>query len=574
MNRWNKKLKTIVPYEIEEERSGDVLLDSNENAWGPAPGVRRALRGLSASLVSRYPDVSQLRAEAARFFGVRVEELWLTNGADEAIYGLLSALVDDRQEVVISDPSFSLYALAAKLRGAAIKEVALGKDFTLRLPGLLRAITRRTRLVVLASPDNPTGGVIPAKARRMILDKARERGAFILLDETYAGFSGSWAGRLVRRRRNLIVVGSFSKFFGLAGLRLGYIVARPKVLAELSKVLPPYSVNAAAILAGRAALKAVAWQAGIRARTKAEIRYLRNGLKRLGLRTLLSAANFLLADIGREASRLCLDLAGQGIRVKAFPGHPRLAGWLRITAGRRTDNKRLLAEAASSLSARALLFDLDGVLTDPSASYLQAISKTITHFLGKAVPPGLIDEWKLRPGFNNDWDVTTAILRSFGLKITHRKVVSVFQQHILGRKGNGLLGRERWLLPGPFLNRLASRFKLAIVTGRPRREALFTLRRFGQEGHFSTLIALEDMGRRQKPNPAGIRLALRRIKAGRAIYFGDSPDDMRAASAAGVLAVAVRPPRLHDRRSWERRMRKAGAAHVLPCITRLQRVLP
>jgi len=574
MNRWKIKLRTIVPYEMEGERSGDVFLDSNENAWGPAPGVGRALRGLSAGLVSRYPDVSRLRAEAARFFGVRREKLWLTNGADEAIYGLLAALADDKQEVVIPDPSFSLYALAAKLQGAGIKEVALGRDFKLPLPRLLRAITRRTRLVVLASPHNPTGLLIPAKARRMILDRARQRGAFILLDETYAGFSGSWSGRLIHRYGNLIVVGSFSKFFGLAGLRLGYIVARPEVLAELSKVLPPYSVNAAAIVAGRAALKAAAYQAWIRARTAAEIRYLRNGLKRLGVRTLPSAANFLLADIGREASRLHLDLAGQGIRVRAFPGHPRLAGWLRLTAGRRKDNKRLLAEAASSLSAQALLFDLDGVLTDPSASYLQAISKTILHFLGKAAPPGLIEKWKLRPGFNNDWNVTTAILRSFGLNITRRKVVSVFQRYLLGRKGNGLLGRERWLLPGPFLNRLAGRFKLAIVTGRPRREALFTLRRFGRGGHFSTLIALEDMGRRQKPDPAGIRLALRRIKAGRAIYFGDSPDDMRAASAAGVLAVAVRPPRLHDRRSWERRMRKAGAAHILPCITRLQRVLP
>jgi histidinol-phosphate aminotransferase len=536
--------------------------------------VGRALCGLSAALISRYPDVSKLRVEAARFFGVRKDELWLTNGADEAIYGLLSALIDDRQEVVMPDPSFSLYILAAKLQGAAIKKIALGRDFVLPLPSLLRSIVRRTRLVILASPHNPTGLLVRAGARTMILDKARQRGALVLLDETYAGFSGSWAGRLVLRHRNLVVVGSFSKFFGLAGLRLGYILACPEVLAELRKVLPPYSVNAAAIKAGQAALRAAAYQAGIRAKTAAEMRYLRAGLKRLGLRTLPSAANFLLADVGQEASRLHFDLASRGIRVRAFPGHPRLAGSLRLSVGRRKDNQRLLKEMARSLSAQALLFDMDGVLTDPSSSYLQAISKTIAHFLGKPVPPGLIEKWKIRSGFNNDWSVTAAILRSRGLQVGHRKIVSVFQQYLLGRNGNGLLGRERWLLPGPLVRRLNGRFKLAIVTGRPRREALFTLGRFSQGAYFSALIAREDMGRRQKPDPAGIRMALRQIKAGRAVYFGDSPDDMHAATAAGVLAVAVRPPRLHDRRGWERRMREAGAVRVLPSIRRLQKVLP
>jgi len=206
---------------------------------------------------------------------------------------------------------------------------------------------------------------------------------------------------------------------------------------------------------------------------------------------------------------------------------------------------------------------MDGVLVDVSNSYRRAIERTVFHFSQKRPSPAEIQRWKLRPDLNNDWDVAAAILEAKGRSVPRNEIISVFQKYSLGTNNRPRISRsERWLLPVPLLDRLAARLPLGIVTGRPRREARLALQRFETSRYFRVVIAREDAGPHQKPDPCGLRLALQRLGVRRAVYFGDSPADMAAARAAGLPAAAVCPPGLNCRSDWRRRMTEAGATRL------------
>ncbi|MBN1938847.1 MAG: aminotransferase class I/II-fold pyridoxal phosphate-dependent enzyme [Candidatus Aminicenantes bacterium] len=556
-----QNLRDIVPYRPpERNRRGGLYLDANENPWGPSPRVKAAIGRLSSERIAAYPDAGELTEAAARRFGAGEGELILTNGADEAIYALMSLFLRRGGQAVMPEPGFDIYRLAAGLCGGRIRGVPLGPRFAFHPAETAAAIGKSTRLVVLVTPNNPTGTEIKPGEIEAVAGRAARFNVPVLVDETYAGFRGRFHGRLTRRHSNLVVVGSFSKYFGLAGLRLGYVIASKEMISSLRTLLPPYSVNAAALAAGTAALESESYSLRVRREVVRERGRLAASLRSLGLTVYPSAANFLCLEVGPEADRLRRRLAESGIFVKSFPSTPRLSGCLRVTVGRPEDNRRFKEALEAALPIQAILFDMDGVLVDVSGSYLKAIEKTVLHFTGRRVSQEEIRRWKLRPEMNNDWDTTAAICRAKGRDIPRPEVVAVFQEFYLGKDGRSGLNRaERWIPPLPVLARLSSRYRLGIVTGRPREEAGAALRRFKTGRHFQDVIALEDAGARQKPNPFGLQLALRRLGVRRAAYFGDTPADMAAARTAGLTAVAVLPPGCSDRRSWRRTMAQAGA---------------
>jgi len=564
--RLRESLKNIPPYEFSgENRRMKLRLDANENLWGPAPEVMNALRALRPEDIAAYPDVRTLTAAAARRFGVKPENILLSNGADEAIYALMAALAGPGDRIVMPVPAFSVYAIAAKLQGGRIQGVPLGPDFAFVRSAVLRAIDRTTRMVVLVTPNNPTGTIIGKEDLEAVLQKTSRRGIPVILDETYAGFLNRTHVRLTRRFPDLIVVGSFSKYFALAGLRLGYTIARSEVIVALRKILQPYSVNAGALAAGEAALGAPDYYDGVRREIVRERAKLAGGFKKIGLKAYSAGGNFFCVRVCPDADRVRGRLAASGILVKGFRGDPTLSDCLRISIGRPAENEKLLTALKTALPPEALLFDLDGVLVDVSTSYRMVIIQTASRFLGKRVSPAEVDRLKLQPGMNNDWDTTAALLRSHNVLVPRPELISVFQGFYRGNGGRpGLMASERWLLPKRRLRELAANYRLGIVTGRPLEEARLALQRSGTDYCFQTIIALEDTGRRQKPDPYGLRLALRRLGVGRAAYFGDSPDDMAAARSAGVIAIAVRPPRLRSPGAWGRRMKEAGASRLDP----------
>ena len=192
----------------------------------------------------------------------------------------------------------------------------------------------------------------------------------------------------------------------------------------------------------------------------------------------------------------------------------------------------------------AVLFDMDGVLVDVTASYRKAIQDTVGFFTGKKALLKEIQSLKEKGGYNNDWDLTEAILSNRGKSVPKAQIIEKFQELYRGGKGKkGYIENEKWLLSIELLKQLKEKYALGIVTGRPKEEALFVLKKFGTSNLFDVIIAMEDYpAEKAKPDPYPINLALKKIPKAKAIYVGDSVDDILAAKRANIKPIGCIPP--------------------------------
>ena len=329
-----------------------VKLDANENPYGPSPLVTEALSQYRTYQV--YPDAAQRagRAALAEYAGLPAEHLMLGNGADELIDLLMRAFLDPGDELVDFPPSFGMYAFNAQLQDARVVEVQRDERFGIAIEDALAALTPRTKLIMLTSPNNPTGNTIdPADVRRLLAT-----GHVVILDEAYAEFAvadGQGFESMMQEvlsHPNLVVLRTFSKWAGLAGLRIGY-AALPLAIAEhLWKLKPPFNVNVAAIAALRESLADQDYLMGNVRRIVVERERLYSELVRLPiLRPYPSRSNFILSDvIGLEARDLRGRLADRGILTRHY-STPRLRNSLRISVGR-PDQDDVLLDALRSIA--------------------------------------------------------------------------------------------------------------------------------------------------------------------------------------------------------------------------------
>ncbi|MCW4018254.1 MAG: TIGR01548 family HAD-type hydrolase [Candidatus Bathyarchaeota archaeon] len=222
----------------------------------------------------------------------------------------------------------------------------------------------------------------------------------------------------------------------------------------------------------------------------------------------------------------------------------------------------------------AVLFDMDGVLVDVTDSYRKVIQETVRFFSGKEAESQEIQEFKQRGGYNNDWDLTQAILTKQGKTVPKTEIISKFQELYLGSQGRaGYIENEKWLLPKSQLEKLRESFRLGIVTGRPRCETTYVLRKFGVETFFDAVVAMEDYPpEKAKPDPTPIKLALEKLGKQEAVYVGDSVDDISAAKRAGVRAFGCIPPNVSNGR-LKQLLLGQGAEKVLNSIQDITRVL-
>ena len=326
----------VLPLEALARRAGlstaDVLkLDANENPYGILPAVREALGRFSGYAV--YPDPQQvdLRRAVSEYVGAPPEQIVVGAGSDELIDLVFRALLRPGDRVLIFPPTFGMYRFLAGLHGVPVDAVERRDDFTLDTGAVLRELSDRTALVALAAPNNPTGAALPEDDLRALLDA----GATVLLDEAYAEFAGhsyvSWMPRYPR----LMILRTFSKWAGLAGLRVGYGIFPPDVAETLRRIKQPYNVN-------RAAEAAVAAVFAHRDQLDAQVRVivaerdaLAQGIAGLGwLRPAPSCANFLLCRVqGATGAALHDALAQHGVFVRAY-GAGRLEDSVRISVPR------------------------------------------------------------------------------------------------------------------------------------------------------------------------------------------------------------------------------------------------
>ena len=322
-------------------RAGKLRLDFNENTVGCSPKVIEALRQqVTAADLAVYPEYGPAKEAIARYFQVPAEQFVFTNGTDEAIQVFINTYVDDGQEVIVLRPAYAMYRFYAEVAGAKVVEVPYpqpGMEFPLE--ALLGAIGPATRAILISNPNNPTGTGLPLADVRQILDRAPH--AAVLIDEAYYEFSGVTALGDIGGRPNLFVSRTFSKVFGMAGLRLGCLFSQAANIEFLHKAQSPYSVNSLAVLAAQAAVQDTEYVANYVEEALSAREMLCAGLDRLGITYVPSAANFVLGRFGSRAIEVRDRLRDQAILVRDRSYEA--AGCVRITVGTRAQTERLLA---------------------------------------------------------------------------------------------------------------------------------------------------------------------------------------------------------------------------------------
>ncbi|SAK94470.1 aminotransferase [Caballeronia arationis] len=333
-----------------------VKLASNENPLGMPESAKRAMT-LAIDELGRYPDSNgfELKAALAERYGVPPEWITLGNGSNDILEMAAHAFVEKAQSIVYSQYSFAVYALATQGLGAraiVVPAVEYGHD----IDAMLAAIADDTRLVFVANPNNPTGTFIDGPALEAFIAKV-PRHVAIVLDEAYTEYlpagkrydSIDW----VRRYPNLLVSRTFSKAFGLAGLRIGFAIAQPELTDLLNRLRQPFNVNSLAQAAAVAALNDRAFleeSASVNARG---YRRLTEAFDKLGLEYVPSYGNFVMVRVGEDdgaGARVNLGLLKQGVIVRPV-GNYGLPQWLRVTVGLPAENEAFIAALEQSLAS-------------------------------------------------------------------------------------------------------------------------------------------------------------------------------------------------------------------------------
>ncbi len=323
-------------------RRGFLRLDFNENLLGPSPRVVARLRSIEPEDIALYPDEGRARAAVARRFGLGPSlDLVLASGADEAIRLVCDCFVRPGDRVLLVEPGYPLYRFYATLAGGCVVSLSAGEALAFPEEALRREAGRGCRLTILGDPNNPTGSPLPPG---LVEDAAAASPETVLLvGEAYAGFAGAPSVALLDRVPNLLVARTFSKAYGLAGLRAGVLLGRRETLAWVARMRSPYAVNAVALLALEAALEDEEHVTRTVAEVRAARSLLADGLERLGVACHPSAANFILARFGERAGTLREALRRRGILVRDRGDHPLLRGTLRIGIGTRAQAEACLA---------------------------------------------------------------------------------------------------------------------------------------------------------------------------------------------------------------------------------------
>lgn len=339
-----KNLKAYVPGKT-PKKPGVIKLASNENPFGPSPKALEAIKKESARLQT-YPDQKsiQLREALAKKYGLTKEHIIVGNGSDEIMQLLAEAFLNAGEEVIVPKNAFGIYEMVAKLFDGQAVFVGL-KDHKLDLNAVSAVITEKTKLVFLCNPLNPCGTCFSHAELEAFLKKF-PKNIIVVIDEAYMEFVEAkdfpQSIKLLRQYENIVILRTFSKFYGLAGLRAGYALANPKLISYLFLVKMPFNVSRLAQAGALAALEDKAFLDKTYKNNLEGKKYLYAELDKLGLSYKKTEANFIFIDLQKDADGLFLEMMGQEVIIRPLTSFG-LPQAIRVSVGTKEQNEKFVS---------------------------------------------------------------------------------------------------------------------------------------------------------------------------------------------------------------------------------------
>jgi histidinol-phosphate aminotransferase len=324
-----------------------LRLDFNENTFGPSPRVMERLHAVTAEELTKYPEREPAERIVAKHFGLQGGQVLLTNGVDEAIHLMCCAFLEAEDEALIATPSFFMYDVSVQMMTPHLRKVQSDATMVFPFERFMAAITKRTKLIIVASPNNPTGAVVSSEHLLAIAKAAPQ--AVLMVDEAYYHFDGASVIGDLAAVPNLIVARTFSKAYGLANLRLGMLAGNVELLKYVRKVSSPYNVNGVALDCLSVAIEDEAYLAWYVDQVRAGRERMMGGLAELGVPYFPSAANFVLMKIGPKHKELVAAMRTHGVLLRDRSTDPGCEGFVRITIGLKEHVTRGLEALRASL---------------------------------------------------------------------------------------------------------------------------------------------------------------------------------------------------------------------------------
>ncbi len=321
-----------------------IKLASNENPLGPSPKAVSAMKKC-LSIVNRYPDKQgfYLKKRLAKYFGLSPENFVLGNGSDELIDVVVRTFVQPDENIITADITFLEYEIIAQVNDRKVKKAPL-RYFKYDLGAILKLVDKKTKLIFIANPNNPTGTYVSKYEVTEFLDSLPAQ-IVVVFDEAYDTFIDvdDYPATLsyLRKKKNIIILKTFSKGYGLAGLRLGYAIGQPELVTYMERVRQPFNVNTMAQVAGLAALDDKAFLKKTRQLVLRGKNFIYQELSLLGLGYLPSVANFVLIDVGRDSSDIFKAMLKFGVIVRDMKQYG-LDNFIRLTIGTQNENIRAM----------------------------------------------------------------------------------------------------------------------------------------------------------------------------------------------------------------------------------------
>lgn len=341
MLKARESVRTLKEYHPPLGNRDGLRLDFNENTVGCSPRVLELLRSITGEDLARYPVRDQGERVAASHIGVPIEELLLTNGTDEAIHLICETYLELGNEALVVVPTFAMFEIYAAATGACVISIPAAEDFIFSTETVLGRINDHTRFIAVANPNNPTGGFVPIADLRRIAQSAPN--AAVLIDEAYFDFCGETALGLWREAPNLFVSRTFSKAYGMAGLRIGVLMGAEEQMTMLRRASSPYNLNSVALACLPAALSDRAYINNYVAEVKRGRDELESELEAWGVRFWPSKANFVLMYLAENCKPFIQAMRDRGILVRDRSNDYGCKDCVRITLGSSEHNKTMLS---------------------------------------------------------------------------------------------------------------------------------------------------------------------------------------------------------------------------------------